>query len=88
MLFTLLSYTCSMSGQRSPSPLKTPKSCRISVILPATPITSALPFALGSPFPDSSCSQPKPEGLPDYHLCWDVDWASDFPITQAIRRLP
>lgn len=45
-------------------------------------------FGLGSPFPDSSCCQPKPEELLDYHLCWDVDWASDFPLTQAIRRLP
>lgn len=87
MLFTLLSCTCSRSGQRSSSPLKTSKSCRISVILPATPITS-LPFALASPFPDSSCCQPKPEELPDYHLCWDVDWAPDFPLTQAIRGLP
>lgn len=61
---------------------------RISVILPATPVTAPPPFALGSPFPDSSCCQPKPEELPDYHLCWDVDWTSDFPFTQAIRRLP
>lgn len=67
--------------------LKSSKNIKILQDLCATPITS-LPFALASPFPDSSCCQPKPEELPDYQLCWNVDWAPDFPLTQAIRGLP